>query len=201
MRDDLHTIHVQHADPAMGIGLHAILSAHGEWRVTLESRDPGAGSGAAVLVADYAAGVELARRADTAARVLIVTQLDKESQVRKALADGVAGYVLQSCSPDELAEAVRRLSAGRSYLGKAIASYAADGRNRIALTGRETEVLQLLAEGCCNKSIARRLGIGVGTVKTHMKGLMHKLDATARIHVVAVAARRGLIMPGEGIKL
>jgi len=200
MRDDLHTIHVQHADPAMSIGLHAILSAHGEWRVTLESRDPAAG-GAAVLVADYAAGVELARRADTAARVLIVTQLDRESQVRKALADGVAGYVLQSCSPDELAEAVRRLSAGRSYLGKAIASYAADGRNRIALTGRETEVLQLLAEGCCNKSIARRLGIGVGTVKTHMKGLMHKLDATARIHVVAVATRRGLIMPGEGIKL
>jgi DNA-binding NarL/FixJ family response regulator len=201
VRDDLHTIHVQHADPAMSIGLHAILLAHGEWRVTLESRDPGAGGGAAVLVADYAAGVELARRADTAARVLIVTQLDKESQVRKALADGVAGYVLQSCSPDELAEAVRRLAAGRSYLGKAIASYAADGRSRIALTGRETEVLQLLAEGCCNKSIARRLGIGVGTVKTHMKGLMHKLDATARIHVVAVAARRGLIMPGEGIKL
>ena len=66
------------------------------------------------------------------------------------------------------------------------------------LTGRETDVLQLLAQGCCNKSIARKLGIGVGTVKTHVKGVMSKLDATARTHAVVVATQRGLIRPGAG---
>jgi two-component system NarL family response regulator len=69
----------------------------------------------------------------------------------------------------------------------------ADSFTRIGLTSRETDVLQLLAQGCCNKSIARELGIGVGTVKTHVKGLFDKLGATARTHAVVLATRRGLV--------
>ena len=47
--------------------------------------------------------------------------------------------------------------------------------------------------------VARKLGIGVGTVKTHVKGVMSKLDATARTHAVVVATQRGLIRPGGGV--
>src|SRR5205085_4074433 len=86
---------------------------------------------------------------------------------------------------------------GIRYLSEAVSRSVAASLGRASLTERETDVLQLLAEGCCNKLIARRLGIGVGTVKTHVKGVMSKLDATARTHAVVVAAARGLIHPGR----
>jgi predicted transcriptional regulator len=54
-------------------------------------------------------------------------------------------------------------------------------------------VLELLATGRCNKVIARDLGISVGTVKTHLKGVMTKLGATARTHAVVLATQRGLV--------
>jgi DNA-binding NarL/FixJ family response regulator len=61
------------------------------------------------------------------------------------------------------------------------------------LTNRELEILTLLAEGKSNKLIARELNISEGTVKTHVKSILEKLDATSRTEAVAVAARRGLI--------
>jgi two-component system NarL family response regulator len=79
------------------------------------------------------------------------------------------------------------------YLSAELSRCVADSFTRIGLTSRETDVLQLLAQGQCNKSIARELGIGVGTVKTHVKGLFDKLGATARTHAVVLATRRGLV--------
>jgi DNA-binding NarL/FixJ family response regulator len=193
-----HPLHIIHADPAMSAGLHALLAEHGEWRVTLETRDPGRRSFARLLVADYARGVELARFYGNSIPVLIVTPREKEWDVHTAISNGVRGYVLQSCSAQELVKAVRLLLDGKCYLSDPVAARVADSLRRSTLTGRQSDVLQLLAEGCCNKQIARRLGIGVGTVKTHVKGLMEKLDATARTHAVVVAAQRGLITPGPG---
>ncbi|WP_020655870.1 response regulator transcription factor [Massilia niastensis] len=190
-------IHIAHADPAMCAGLHAFLAEHGEWRVTLDSRDPGLRSHARVLIADHAGGVELARRHGNRIPVLIVTPLEKEWDVHTAISSGVRGYLLQSCSAQELVKAVRLLLDGECYLSDPIAARVADSLRRSTLTGRQSDVLQLLAEGCCNKQIARRLGIGVGTVKTHVKGVMVKLDAKARTHAVVVAAQRGLITPGR----
>jgi two-component system NarL family response regulator len=60
-------------------------------------------------------------------------------------------------------------------------------------TNRELEILTLLAKGKSNKLIARELNISEGTVKTHVKSILEKLDATSRTEAVAVAARRGLI--------
>ena len=192
-----NTVHIVHADPAMNAGLYVLLAAQGEWRVTSEADDPARRGLAQVLVADYASGIALARRCGTQQAVLIVSQLDKEWEVRTAMESGVQGYLHQSCSADELARAVRQLSRGIRYLSEAVSRSVAASLSRASLTERETDVLQLLAEGCCNKLIARRLGIGVGTVKTHVKGVMSKLDATARTHAVVVAAERGLIDPGR----
>ena len=200
----MHTIssavHIMHADPVMTVGLHAILAELPELRVTSCLRQPEGQRVARVLVADYDTGVALARRPMPEAlrhpAVLIVTQLDKEWEVRIAMDAGVHGYVLQSCSPDELQKAAISLAQGQRYLTESVTRSVADSLSRENLTGRETDVLQLLAQGCCNKSIARKLGIGVGTVKTHVKGVMSKLDATARTHAVVVATQRGLIRPG-----
>ena len=197
-------VHIIHTDPVMTAGLHAILADRQEWRVSTHPSQPEAQQAARVLVADYDTGLALARQPEHAGlrrrSVLIVTQLDKEWEVRLALDAGVHGYVLQSCSQDELLEAVASLAQGQRYLSESVTRSVADSLSRETLTGRETDVLQLLAEGCCNKSIARRLGIGVGTVKTHVKGVMSKLDATARTHAVVVATQRGLIRPGSGIR-
>lgn len=197
-------VHIIHTDPVMTAGLQAILADRPELRVSTHLSQPEARQVARVLVTDYDTGLALARQPEHAgarrASVLIVTQLDKEWEVRIAMDAGVHGYVLQSCSPDELLEAVAALAQGQRYLSESVTRSVADSLSRENLTGRETDVLQLLAEGCCNKSIARKLGIGVGTVKTHVKGVMSKLDATARTHAVVVATQRGLIRPGSGAR-
>jgi DNA-binding NarL/FixJ family response regulator len=71
----------------------------------------------------------------------------------------------------------------------------ADSFSREPLTPRENDVLHLLAEGCCNKTIARRLGIGQGTVKSHLRSVMAKLGVHARTQAVIVAAERGMVTP------
>ncbi|WUR15993.1 response regulator transcription factor [[Empedobacter] haloabium] len=195
-------VHLMHRDPVMTAGLHALLAGCGEFLLTTRTGDPQGHAGAHVVVADYDTGLALARQAPQdrfghAPRVLIVTQLDKEWEVRTAMDCGVHGYLLQGCSADELVRAVRQLGQGLRYLSEAVTRCVADSLSRETLTGRETDVLRLLAKGCCNKSIARELGIGVGTVKTHVKGLMSKLDATARTHAVVVATQRGLIDAGR----
>jgi len=197
-------VHIIHTDPVMTAGLQAILANRPELRVSTHMTQPEARQVARVLVADYDAGLALARQPEHAGArrpgILIVTQLDKEWEVRIAMDAGVHGYVLQSCSSDELLKAVASLAVGQRYLSESVTRSVADSLSRENLTGRETDVLQLLAEGCCNKSIARKLGIGVGTVKTHVKGVMSKLDATARTHAVVVATQRGLIRPGSGVR-
>ncbi|WP_229429656.1 response regulator transcription factor [Massilia sp. ZL223] len=203
----MHTIssavHIMHADPVMTVGLHAILAELPELRVSTSLRQPEGQRVARVLVADYDTGIALARRPMPEAlrhpAVLIVTQLDKEWEVRIAMDAGVHGYVLQSSRPEEVQKAVAALAQGQRYLTESVTRSVADSLSRETLTGRETDVLQLLAQGCCNKSIARKLGIGVGTVKTHVKGVMSKLDATARTHAVVVATQRGLIRPGGSV--
>lgn len=195
-------VHIMHRDAVMTAGLQALLAQCGEFTLTTHAAQPQGQAGAQVLIADYDTGLALARQAPQdrfghAPRVLIVTQLEKEWEVRTAMDCGVHGYLLQGCAAEELVRAVRQLGQGMRYLSEAVTRCVADSLSRETLTGRETDVLQLLAKGCCNKSIARELGIGVGTVKTHVKGLMSKLDATARTHAVVVATQRGLIDAGR----
>lgn len=198
MQANQPAVHIMHADAVITAGLHALLAERGEFMLTTQHDQPQGQALARVIVADYESGIALSRqlpqdRFGHAPRVLIVTQLDKEWQVRTAMDSGVHGYLLQGCSAEELVRAVQQLCQGMRYLTESVTRCVADSLSRESLTGRETDVLQLLARGCCNKSIARELGIGVGTVKTHVKGLMSKLEATARTHAVVVAAQRGLI--------
>jgi two-component system NarL family response regulator len=186
-----------HADAIVNAGLAALLGAGAGICVRAAGADA-IDDGADVVILDHKAGLEyMRRRADAQdgrqPAVLIVTQLDREWEVRTAMMAGVQGYLLQNSAADQLLAAVRALSRGMRYLSADLSRCVADSFTRIGLTSRETDVLQLLAQGQCNKSIARELGIGVGTVKTHVKGLFDKLGATARTHAVVLATRRGLV--------
>ncbi|WP_444844923.1 response regulator transcription factor [Duganella caerulea] len=189
---------IAHSDAIVSAGLAALLGAECDMEL-----DETQAATADVIILDYKGALEHMRQRANApqhgeaqARVLIVTQMEREWEVRTAMMAGIHGYLLQNCAADQLLTAVRTLSRGMRYLSADLSRCVADSFTRINLTSRETDVLQLLAQGQCNKSIARELGIGVGTVKTHVKGLFDKLGATARTHAVVLATRRGLV--GEG---
>ncbi|MYM24346.1 DNA-binding response regulator [Duganella sp. FT135W] len=192
MQNEQVNVNIAHADPIVSAGLAALLGAHGDIRIITEGM-------ADVVILDHRNGMEHMRRSAAAMhreaqpRVLVVTQLEREWEVRTAMMAGVHGYLLQNADAEQLLTAVRTLSRGMRYLSPELSRCVADSFTRIGLTNRESDVLQLLAQGQCNKSIARELGIGVGTVKTHVKGLFDKLGATARTHAVVLATRRGLV--------
>lgn len=197
--DKVHVL-IAHGDAIVNAGLAALLGTHDDMRITIVGTEQAtAHSGADVIILDHRSGMEHMRRSaaahhgDSQPRVLIVTQLEREWEVRTAMMAGVHGYLLQNSDSEQLLTAVRTLSRGTRYLSADLSRCVADSFTRIGLTSRETDVLQLLAQGQCNKSIARELGIGVGTVKTHVKGLFDKLGATARTHAVVLATRRGLV--------
>jgi DNA-binding NarL/FixJ family response regulator len=188
-------VRILHVDSVLAAGLHALLEYPELWQVV---RGDATRLDANLVVTDHATGLALAR-ARHAVPVLIVSSLEREWEVREALNSGVRGYLPQSCTSEELKCAVQQMLEGREYLSSALRDRFIASMARASLTARETDVLQLLAEGSCNKIIARELGIGLGTVKTHVKSVMAKLGATARTHAVVLAAQRGLVSPGQQV--
>lgn len=190
-------VHVAHPDPLLALGLGAVLGQ----QPGIEVLPPAsAGAAADVVLTDYAGGVALAgaarpgpRSGNAAARILVLATQDREQEVRIALERGVHGYLLAGSRAEEVVEGIRALAQGQRYLSLAAAQRMADSMTREHLTGRESDVLGLLVQGCCNKTIARQLEIAVGTVKAHVKGIMSKLQASSRTQVVSIAAARGLV--------
>lgn len=193
---DMIYVSMAHRDAIVRAGLATLLRAYpGITVLETETTAPTPG-GVQVVVTDHDDGIARARaRAGRpgAAPILVVTQREREWDVRSALGAGVQGYLLQHCGPAQLRTAVEMLACGQRYVTMELSRYCADHPIRNSLTGRETDVLRLLAQGYCNKTIARELGIGIGTVKTHVKGVFDKLGATARTHAVALATQRGLV--------
>jgi DNA-binding NarL/FixJ family response regulator len=152
-----------------------------------------------VVVADYSHGVAIAARAPrqpasaNLPKVVIVAGIDREWEIRSALECGVRGYILVGCSLNELTEGVRSVHRGARHLSPQVAARLAESMSVEALTAREEEVLRLVVEGLCNKAIGRRLGIAVGTVKSHLKATFDKLNVESRTQAVAAVERRGLL--------
>lgn len=139
-----------------------------------------------------------------AVALVLTSHTDRVLQAR-ALAEGAAGVVHKSADVTDIATAIRRLHAGEPLVSPrvvadAVALAAADRRQRDAdahllgqLTPREQDVLQTLAEGLADKEIATRLGIGAGTVRTHVNAILTKLGVSSRLQAVVLAARNGAI--------
>jgi DNA-binding NarL/FixJ family response regulator len=137
--------------------------------------------------------IRLIRAEDPRAAIIILTTYDHDEDVYAGLRAGARAYLLKDVQPEELFKCIRAVHRGETYLQSKIAAKLALRVQEEALTDREVQILGLLAEGKSNKGIAQALFISESTVKTHLKSLFTKLDATSRAEAIAFAARRGLV--------
>lgn len=132
-------------------------------------------------------------------RVLIVSSHETEDYVRRAVQAGVDGYVVKGAPAEELAAAIQAVARGDTYLSPGISRHVmaaihARGESPLqALTGRQREILQLIAEGRGTKEIAYALGISVKTAETHRAAIMERLGIHDVAGLALFAARHGLV--------
>lgn len=201
---------------AIRLGVKAALSVYPDWRVVGEASN---GRDALELVRstqpdiailDYSLpmmnGLDLTRaikRELPRVEILIFTMHDREDVLADLLTAGARGYLLKSDTSKHLIAAVEALAVKRPYfsgnvsqtlLDRFIESASREGPTN-ALTPREREIVQLIAEGRLNKEIAVVLGVSIKTVETHRAAAMHKLDLKTTADLVRYAVRNSIIEP------
>ncbi|GAA2654008.1 MULTISPECIES: response regulator [Nonomuraea] len=140
-------------------------------------------------------------------RVVILTTFDLDDYVYGALKAGASGFLVKDTEPAELIHAVRVVARGDALIApsitrRLIAEFAgrvkrpAPGPQMNALTEREREVMELVAQGLSNDEIAARLVLSPATAKTHVSRIMTKLDVRDRAQLVVLAYEAGVITPG-----
>lgn len=131
-------------------------------------------------------------------RVLVLSIHAEPSHVRAAFEAGAWGYLTKSSAPEEIELSVREVLEDRFYVSSAVARAAVGAPSARqsplpgeveALTPREEEIFRLVAEGCGNKEIARRLGVAVTTVRTHLSSVYEKLQVETRVELALYSAR------------
>ncbi|MBG6065066.1 response regulator [Micromonospora ureilytica] len=137
--------------------------------------------------------------------VLVVTTFDLDEYVFGALESGASGFILKDCEPEDLIEAIRRLASGYGLVDQAVTRRVISefGRRTPAprsdaaaahqLTARETEIVELLAQGLSNVEIAEQLFIETSTVKSHLGRAMAKIGARDRLQTVVWAYQNGVV--------
>jgi len=149
-------------------------------------------------------GVDAARelaRSCPKTKVILLTQHEEEQYIYAALQAKVKGYVLKSQVASDLVHAIEQVSSGGIYLSPGVSRAVIEAYSLKSeqpsdpLSGRERQVLQLIAEGRSTKDVASLLGISVKTAESHRSRLMQKLDIHETASLVRYAVRRGLIQP------
>jgi DNA-binding NarL/FixJ family response regulator len=146
--------------------------------------------------------IERVRQASPTTRVLVLTMHDVPAYLRAALDAGAAGYVVKRAADSELLAGIRDVHRGRTVLDPRLAAQAVQGGSRrrpgaaaatAALSPREREVLELVAQGYTNQQIADRIGLSVKTVETYRARLIEKLGLQSRAELVRYALDSGLL--------
>jgi two-component system, NarL family, response regulator len=127
------------------------------------------------------------------ALIVVLTTLDGDEEIYRALEAGARGYLLKDMVRRELIQAIRQVASGRRYIPAQVGTRIAENYPRMEVTSREVEILKLIAVGNRNKEIAFQLSISEATVNAHIKHILSKLNASDRTHAVTVALRRGII--------
>ena len=198
-------------------GLRRVLEEQRGWEVVAEAADGAEAVRSAlelepqVVILDIAMprlnGVEATRqiaRRLPAARILILTMYADELYVTQGLQAGAHGFMLKDSADADLVRAVTDLAAGKSFFSPAVSKVVLNDYVRHlaargitdrfdALSEREREVFQLIAEGRSNKDIAALLNLSPGTVETHRAHIMEKLDVHSAAEIVLYAVRKGVI--------
>jgi DNA-binding NarL/FixJ family response regulator len=128
---------------------------------------------------------------DTA--VLIFTAYSERSLLGRGLDSGARGYILKEAPHQTLLRAIEKVASGEGYVDPALMPAFLTKDKDEMLTGREREILQLLADGMSNADVAARLFISQETVKSHVRHILAKLEADTRTHAVAIALREAII--------
>jgi DNA-binding NarL/FixJ family response regulator len=128
-----------------------------------------------------------------AARIIMLSSLEGDVEVRRALEAGACGYLLKNMPPSELLQAIREVHAGRKRVPPEVAAPLAEHVGDDDLTAREVDVVVRLCEGNRNRDIGELLRISEGTVKVHISRILQKLGAKDRTEAITIAARRGII--------
>lgn len=142
---------------------------------------------------DGITATEMIRQEFPDARIIALTSYDGDQDIYRALDAGVRGYLLKETVHADLLQAIRTVQAGKRLMPSEVAGRLTEHFPRIALTRRETEVLECVATGLGNREIADRLGTASGTIKAHVQNILEKLNASDRTQAVTIALQRGIL--------
>lgn len=125
--------------------------------------------------------------------VIILTSYELDEDVYRAIQAGAQGYLLKDTSQREIVHAIETVRANKRYLPPHIGTRLAERITRSNLTGRETEILSILAKGLTNKEIGIVLSISENTVRNHVNSIIEKLEVKDRTEAATTAILRGII--------
>jgi DNA-binding NarL/FixJ family response regulator len=147
-------------------------------------------------------GIEAARQVTSRVprvKVLVLSSYSDTDQIRKLRSSGIAGYLVKHTAVDELLHAIRVVSQGEPYFASEAAEVPTDiqmsSAEKVQLSSREAEILQLIAEGYPNKQIAAELNISIKTVQQHRQRLMNKLNVHGIASLTRHAIAEGIVDP------
>jgi two-component system NarL family response regulator len=136
--------------------------------------------------------IEAIREFDGHALIVILTSFGGEEDIYSGLRAGAKAFMLKDASAQQVIDCILTVADGRKYLPPEVAAKLAERMDESELSGREREILALVALGKSNKQVARLASITEGTVKFHVNNILSKLGVASRTEAVAVAAKRGI---------
>ncbi len=130
-------------------------------------------------------------------RILVLTNYESEEDILGALRAGATGYLLKNTPQEEIVRGIEMVAENKRFIPPTITNRLLETLGREELTGRELEVLTLVAKGLTNKEIAQALYISDKTARNHVTSCLVKLNASDRTEAVTTAIRRGVIRVSE----
>jgi DNA-binding NarL/FixJ family response regulator len=204
------TVAIVHGSPLIRDGLAEVLGRRPELRVvgvhaTLAAMRAATDLDAGVVVCDLAAARAGPAMADGGPRLLVFDVPDEDGTIIDCVQVGASGCVLQDAELDEIVAGIRAVAAGvapcSARIFTSLFRYVAsrrDDRHPVlapSLTGREEQVLRLIAVGLSNRQIAERLGLRPQTVKNHVRRVFEKLDVHSRLELIGALRNRPVPVP------